>query len=119
MVCSRCTDPQCEAYTDIDLDDTTVPVCAVVPEGVNTTGIYGMTLETLNLKSGFFRTCNKSKEVLECYREEACMGGSNASRYCAEGYAGPCEEFYLLITFLTAVLSTHLCLPHNKPCLKS
>ena len=37
------------------MDNTTVPVCAVVPEGVNTTGISGMTLETLNLMSGFFR----------------------------------------------------------------
>ncbi|CAN0451257.1 unnamed protein product, partial [Ascophyllum nodosum] len=25
VVCSRCTDPQCEAHTGIDMDDTTVP----------------------------------------------------------------------------------------------
>ncbi|CAN0231803.1 unnamed protein product, partial [Ascophyllum nodosum] len=80
------------------MDDTTVPVCAVVPEGVNITGISGMTLETLNLMPGFFRTSTKSREVLECYRKEACMGGSIVSRYCAEGYAGPycsdCAEGY-------------------------
>ena len=109
-MCSRCTDPQCEAHTGIDLDDTTVPVCAVVPEGVNTTGNSGMTLETLNLMSGFFRTSNESREVLECYREEACKGGSNVGRYCAEGYAGPCEEFYLHIICVPAVLNTHNCL---------
>ena len=92
------------------MDNTTVPVCAVVPEGVNTTGISGMTLPTLNLMSGFFRTSNKSREVLECYREEACMGGSTAGSYCAEGYAGPCEEFCLHIACLTAFLNTHKCL---------
>ena len=89
------------------MDDTTVPVCAVVPEGVNITGISGMTLETLNLMPGFFRTSTKSREVLECYRKEACMGGSIVSRYCAEGYAGPCEEFYLHIVCVTAALNTH------------
>ena len=77
------------------MDDTTVPVCAVVPEGVSITGISGMTLETLDLMSGFFRASSKSREVLECHREEACMGGSNVSGYCAEGYTGPCEECYL------------------------
>ena len=90
------------------MDNTTVPVCAVVPEGVNATnGISGMTLETLNLMPGFFRTSNKGRTVLECHREEACTGGSNVSRYCAEGYAGPCEEFYLHIACLTAYFNTH------------
>ena len=106
-MCSRCTDPECEDRPDIDMDNTKKPVCLVVPEGVNTTGISGMTLETLDLMPGFFRTSNKSREVLECYREEACVGGSTAGRYCAEGYAGPCEEFYLHIVWLTAVLNTH------------
>ena len=70
------------------MDESTVPVCEVVPEGVNTTGNSGMTLETLNLVSGFYRTSYQSREVLECYREEACLGGSNAGSYCAEGYTG-------------------------------
>ena len=100
------------------MDDTTVPVCAVVPEGVDTTtGISGMTLETLDLMSGFFRTSNKSREVLECYREEACMGGSTVGRYCAEGYGGPCEEFYLHIACLTAFLNI-IIVCSNKPCLE-
>ena len=80
------------------MDDTTVPVCAVVPEGVNTTGDSGMTLETLDLMSGFFRTSDESREVLPCYRDEACKGGPNVNENCAEGYAGPCEGFYLLIS---------------------
>ena len=97
MVCSRCTD-QYKAPDNIDMDEATVPVCEVVPEGVNTAPNPGMTPETLNIMPGFYRTSNQSREVLECYREKACVGGSNADRYCAEGYAGPCEEFYLHIT---------------------
>ena len=85
------------------MDNITVPICRVVPEGVNTTGNSGMTLETLNLMPGFYRTYYKSREVLECHREEACVGGSNASRFCAKGYTGPCEEFYLPIVGLTGV----------------
>ena len=84
------------------MDSITVPLCEVVPEGGKTTGDPGITLETLDLMSGFYRTSNKSREVLECYREEAYLGGLNADTYCAEGYAGPCEEFYLLIACLKA-----------------
>ena len=101
VVCSLCTDPQCDALAGIDMDNATVPFCEMVPDGVDTTGNSGMTLETLNLMPGFYRTFNKSRDVLECYREEACMGGSNADTYCAEGYAGPCEGFYLPIECLT------------------
>ena len=73
-MCSRYTD-QDDAHVNIDVEETTVPVCEVVPEGVNTTGSSGMTLETLNILSGFCRTFNKSMDVLECYRVEACMYG--------------------------------------------
>ena len=91
-MCSRCND-QCDASVGIDIDESSVPVCVVVPVGVKTTGNSGMTLETLDLVSGFYRTSNSSKEVLECYQKEACMGGSIAGSYCAGGYAGPCEGF--------------------------
>ena len=103
MVCSRCTDSRCDAPARIDMDETTVSVCEVVPEGVNTMGNSGMTLETLDLMTGFYRTSNQSREVLKCYREEACMGGSNADTYCTKGYAGPCERISLPISCLTAV----------------
>ena len=104
------------------MDETTVPVCVVVPEGVRTTGDPGMTIETLSLTSGFYRASYQSREVLKCHRKEACMGGSDASRYCAKGYAGPCEWFSLLITYYLkavrcvtsifhgAFLSTHKCI---------
>ncbi|CAN0245080.1 unnamed protein product [Ascophyllum nodosum] len=97
VACSRCID-QCDAPVGIDIDESSVPVCVVVPEGVKTTGNSGMTLETLDLVSGFYRTSYKSKEVLKCYKKKACMGGSNAGSYCAGGYAGPycatCDEGY-------------------------
>ncbi|CAM9484360.1 unnamed protein product [Ascophyllum nodosum] len=97
VVCSRCTDPLCGAHTGIDVDETTVPVCELVPDGVNT-GNSGMTLETLDLMPGFFRTSKQSKEVLECHRKDACLGGPTVALYCAEGYTGPycasCDEGY-------------------------
>ncbi|CAN0108566.1 unnamed protein product, partial [Ascophyllum nodosum] len=96
---SQCVDSHCDVPADIEMDSTTVPVCEVVPEGVDITGNPGMTLKTLDLMSGFYRTSYKSREVLECYREEACVGGSDAGSYCAEGYAGPycavCDEGYV------------------------
>ena len=92
-MCSRCID-QCDAPVGVDIDESSVvPVCVVVPEGVKTTGNSGMTLQTLDLVSGFYRTSYKSREVLKCYKKEACAGGSNTGSYCAGGYAGPCEGF--------------------------
>ena len=84
------------------MDETTVPVCELVPDGVNT-GNSGMTLETLDLMPGFFRTSKQSKEVLECNRKDACLGGPTVALYCAEGYTGPCEGFYLLIANMKGV----------------
>ncbi|CAN0085623.1 unnamed protein product, partial [Ascophyllum nodosum] len=88
VVCSGCTE-QCNASDGIRMDESTVPFCEVVPYGVKTTGDGGMTVETLNLMPGFYRTSYESREVLEC---------SDASRYCADGYAGPycaaCDEGY-------------------------
>ncbi|CAN0193529.1 unnamed protein product, partial [Ascophyllum nodosum] len=113
VVCSRCTD-QCKAPEGIDMDETTVPVCVVVPEGVRTTGDPGMTIETLSLTSGFYRASYQSREVLKCHRKEACMGGSDASRYCAKGYAGPycaaCAEGY----FSGFQYSCHSCQGSDK-----
>ena len=101
-MCSRCTH-QCDAPAGINMDDTTVPICEVIQDGVNATGIAGITLETFKLMSGCYRTSNKSIEILERYQEEACTGGSNDGRYCAEDYAGPGEDFYLPVAYLTAV----------------
>lgn len=75
------------------LSNTTVPAsdCKNLPEGAAASSA-GTTLATLDLAEGFYRTSNKSDDVLECYRKGSCMGGLNASNYCATGYEGPCES---------------------------
>lgn len=30
--------------------------------------------------------------MLECYQDDACAGGTNASSYCPSGYKSPCES---------------------------
>lgn len=47
------------------------------------------TLETLRVDPGFWRTSQRSTEILACYNEGACSGG--VGQYCAQGYTGPCE----------------------------
>lgn len=55
-------------------------------------GNAGLTLRTLELELGYYRTSSVSQDVLECYQEEACVGGNNASEYCAPGYRDACKE---------------------------
>lgn len=58
----------------------------------------GTTVATLDLQKGYYRTSAKSQVVVECYLEDACVGGTDAESYCADGYEGPCEcdcIFYL------------------------
>ena len=59
--------------------------------GVDSKGSAGATLQTLDLEPGYYRTSETSRNVLECHREEACVGGSNASQYCAPGYQDACK----------------------------
>ena len=59
--------------------------------GVNT-GTAGTTLQTLELEPGYYRTSETSPNILECHREEACVGGSDASQYCASGYRDACKQ---------------------------
>lgn len=75
-------------------DPAAVPICDEVPAGARSVGDGGTTLETLELEPGYYRTSNKSHNVLECFREAACEGGIDATDdgYCADGYSGPCES---------------------------
>lgn len=70
--------------------ESTVPFCMGIPKGA-TTSDGGATVESLRLKLGYFRISNTSGEVLQCYRREACKGGTDMSNCCAEGYSGPCK----------------------------
>ena len=59
-----------------------------VPDGVSP-NTAGMTIETLDILPGFWRTSNGSTEVLSCLNEEHCKGGNNTADLCSEGYNGP------------------------------
>lgn len=78
-------------------DPAAVPVCDAVPTGARSAEEAGTTLETLELEPGYYRTSNTSHNVLECFQEAACKGGTNATNngYCAQGYAGPCESVFV------------------------
>eukprot|EP00903_Cladosiphon_okamuranus_P007092 g6891.t2 len=98
VVCSRCALSCEDTPTSVNvLDDTVVPTCQPIMTGVQG-GTPGLTLRTLELKRGYYRTSSVSKEVLECYQEDACVGGNDASEYCALGYrdayCAVCEEGY-------------------------
>ena len=51
------------------------------------------TLETLTLKSGYWRIAATSTEIYECRKKNACVGGPNftdgGAGYCEHGYIGP------------------------------
>eukprot|EP00903_Cladosiphon_okamuranus_P015456 g14274.t1 len=99
VVCSRCTESCASADSGINvLQDSFEPTCQLNPTGIKNSEEMGATLQTLELESGYYRTSNVSRSILECYREEACTGGSDPNEYCAAGYQGPycavCEEGY-------------------------
>ena len=59
--------------------------------GVDASGDGGMTLSTLRLDRGYYRTSIDSDIILKCHQDEACLGGVEPGQYCEEGYRGPCE----------------------------
>lgn len=64
--------------------------CETAPAG-SLAPLSGTTVSTLELSPGHYRTSNRSRDIRECFYEKACHGGSDADRYCANGYKGPCE----------------------------
>ena len=66
--------------------------CEVVDEGVSEF-VEGMTLESLSLEAGFWRTNTLSLDVRQCPVELACAGGNgtrgrNGTGYCLHGHEG-------------------------------
>ena len=58
----------------------------------------GVTLETLPLKNGYWRSWQHSESLRQCYQADLCEGGSSCGAgnlcdgYCAENHVGPfCE----------------------------
>jgi len=83
-----------------DLDGCLCPVntflskdgkkCAPNPgKGVNGSEV-GMTLETLRVLPGFWRSGDSSEDVRACSVAEACIGGNETTDgYCRDGHEGP------------------------------
>eukprot|EP00903_Cladosiphon_okamuranus_P016944 g15619.t1 len=98
VVCARCGSTTCQETPGTVINSTLVPTCQPMMTGADSTSNAGATLQTLDLEPGYYRTSPTSRDVLECHREEACIGGNDASQYCAEGYQGAycavCEEDY-------------------------
>lgn len=88
-VCAGCPGGCTPSEIVVERNDS-VPFCAEVHPGV-VAERDGVTLNSLQLKPGFFRISNESHDVLECYQEEACQGGEDPENYCTRGYKGPCE----------------------------
>ncbi|CAN0334630.1 unnamed protein product, partial [Scytosiphon promiscuus] len=58
-----------------------------------------ITLETLSIRSGYWRAVPSSDVILACHNPSACVGGqTGAADFCAVGYEGPycavCSEGY-------------------------
>ncbi|GMI25292.1 hypothetical protein TrRE_jg3459, partial [Triparma retinervis] len=51
--------------------------------------VSGMTLQSLRLKKGSWRTTENSTDVRSCPVKDACLGGSEITSYCAPGHTGP------------------------------
>ncbi|CAM9703796.1 unnamed protein product, partial [Hapterophycus canaliculatus] len=60
--------------------------------GVDASVGAGMTVSTLNLEGGYYRTHVESRDIRKCHREEACLGGVDTMQYCKTGYQGACES---------------------------
>lgn len=80
-----------------DNDGADVPCeqCATVDgeEGVDCNN-PGVTLASLPIRKGYWRSSRKSLKVQQCLHSEACVGATeiaSSDDYCANGYKGPCE----------------------------
>lgn len=87
IVCLGCTDcNNCTLY-----DNATRPKCEEALEHTESSG-GGVMLDTLQVNQGFWRATPMSWEILECYNQDACLGGiTDSADYCATGYEGPCK----------------------------
>eukprot|EP00904_Undaria_pinnatifida_P008213 jgi/Undpi1/4521/HiC_scaffold_18.g07875.m1 len=57
--------------------------------GIDAEGV-SITLETLNISSGYWRATASTATIRPCWNDDACGGGiTGNAAYCAEGYRGP------------------------------
>ena len=84
---------------EYDTQDPTSRSCELVMEGVETNATkFGMTLQSLYLKPGYWRVTEESTYIHRCFDAELCLGGADLNNTCLEGHTGPycevCEEGY-------------------------
>ncbi|CAN0227090.1 unnamed protein product, partial [Ascophyllum nodosum] len=82
--CEFCPD-ECPTCTVLNEGDK-VQVCQPVFAHTTSASADG-TLESLEVEPSYWRMSNTSKAVRECFRKDACVGGTES--YCAPGYTGP------------------------------
>lgn len=91
MECARCDTGSTVVAENAEVaDNNRTPVCRRLPAGTNTS-FTGVTLETIPILEGYYRSLSNSTDVRECYQLEACVGGDEVDHYCKDGYEGPCE----------------------------
>ena len=63
--------------------------------------VPGMSVDTLTLENGFWRTHESSTEILQCLNVDHCKGGNDTAAQCANGYTGPlcavCDSGYAAV----------------------
>ena len=113
--CSRCQDSLKESITlKVGSSQNTSCICPAgtyeddngacvkVIGGMSKT-VQAMTLASVFLDPGYWRTGPMSKDVRECLVQEACVGG-NSTNYCRPGHRGPychlCVEGYTKDPFM-------------------
>lgn len=86
-------------------NSTSVPKCTAAMEHT-TCSTKGKTLSTIVIDAGYWRATESSRDVLECYNPASCLGGvTGAPGNCKEGYEGPCEYSFPLISVLMLVFT--------------
>ena len=104
-VCVGCPDA-CEAC----FIDEKIPKCVALSEaGIEHADSPGgvITVDGLVIHDGYWRATKISTIVLECYNQDACLGGVGIGN-CNRGYEGPCEFLEQRATIqVAAVVNKH------------
>lgn len=91
-VCERC-----DLWSgDCPVEGNGTQQCIAALANTKSTGIdvdgVSITLETLNISSGYWRATASTATIRPCWNDDACRGGMTGNAaYCADGYRGPCE----------------------------
>lgn len=92
-VCDGCD--ACLEECPVDGNGTQGCITALENTKSNGTDAEGVpiTLETLTIMPGYWRSVAASWTILSCWNEEACLGGvTDNADFCESGYKGPCER---------------------------